>query len=143
MIIDNEIKIRNLRAMIAAEEDPRTGGCGALLHHWADNCRPVQLDTKALKVLLKHYEIEDTPFARYGDGPSPEEIKTSTKHVRLDTTDLQRMVIALIAYSAELSVKLKKPDVAAEVDRLIDIVAQWNWLVSEANDWAVDITVKG
>ena len=123
-------EIETLKKMLALENEQRVKGLRAELCYYTSEKYHVNLDEEDLQVLIDHYERKRQP-------------ERPTKEDRLNTTDLQRMIIALIAYSAELSVKEKKPEIAAEVDRLVDTVAQWNWLVSEANDWAVDITVKG
>ena len=123
---DNTYKLRQLRAMLEKETDERTGGYGAHLTHWAGGSKPVNLDAEALQALIEHYERKGS---------------RDTLTIKLHTYDLQRIVIALIEHAVEN--RKTHPEITEECDRLTDIVGDWNKLVSEANDWTVDITVRG
>ena len=115
-------KIKQLKAMLVLERDQSVGGYGAHLSHWA-GAKPINLDAGALQALIDYYENLDRP----------------TKKVKLTTDDLQRTVIATIG----ASVYDKDPEKEAAYDKLTDIYADWNHLVSEANDWTVEVTVRG
>lgn len=119
-------KIKQLKAMLALEKDQENGGYGAHLTHWA-GAAPINLDAGALQALIDYYENLDRP----------------TKKVKLTTDDLQRTVIATIGESSHAAVYDKDPEKEAAYNKLTDIYADWNRLVSEANDWTVEVTVRG
>jgi hypothetical protein len=119
-------KLKQLKAMLVLEKDQDVGGYGAHLSHWA-GAKPINLDAGGLQALIDYYENLDRP----------------TKKVKLTTSDLQRTVIATIGESSHVSVYDKDPEKEAAYNKLTDIYADWNHLVSEANDWTVEVTVRG
>jgi len=119
-------KIKQLKAMLALETNQDVGGHGALLSHWA-GAKPINLDAGALQALIDYYENMDRP----------------TRKVKLTTHDLQFAAIATISESAHAKVYDKDPEREAAFDRLTGIFGDWNHLVSEANDWTVEVTVRG
>ena len=48
-------KIDVLKAMLEAETDPKTGGYGAHLSHWAGG-KEINLDASAIRALIRHYK---------------------------------------------------------------------------------------
>lgn len=119
-------KLKQLKAMLVLEKDQGVGGYGAHLSHWA-GAKPISLDAGALQALIDYYENLDRP----------------TKKVKLTTNDLQYTVIATIGEASHAKVYDKDPEKEAAYNKLTDIYADWNHLVSEANDWTVEVTVRG
>ena len=119
-------KLKQLKAMLTLEKDQKNGGHGAHLTHWA-GAAPINLDAGALQALIDYYENLDRP----------------TKKVKLTTNDLQFAAIATIGESSHAKVYDKDPEKEAAYDRLTDIFGGWNHLVSAANDWTVEVTVRG
>lgn len=119
-------KLKQLKAMLVLEKDRGVGGYGAHLSHWA-GAKPISLDAGALQALIDYYENLDRP----------------TKKVKLTTNDLQYAAIATIGESSHAKVYDKDPEKEAAYDRLTDIFGDWNHLVNAANDWTVEVTVRG
>ena len=60
--MNNDYKLEQLRKMLAIEQGEKgveNSGYGAHLTHWAGyDIKPINLDSHALRALIKHYEQE-------------------------------------------------------------------------------------